>query len=90
MQAAPSQAELLFQQYKTKKEALTGQTKNSILDKYGDASEKEVAPEGLLMGQTEHFMEYDRAGQGLTLVEFSAQLEPCLTQQSTQHTPNTP
>ena len=33
------------------------------MDKYGDASEKEAAPEGLLMGQTEHFMEYDRAGR---------------------------
>ena len=30
------------------------------------------------------------AGQGLTLVHFSAQLEPCLTQEYTLHTPNTP
>jgi len=30
------------------------------------------------------------AGQGLTLVHFSAQLEPCLTQESTLHTLNTP
>jgi len=28
--------------------------------------------------------------QGLTLVHFSAQLEPCLTQESTLHTLNTP
>jgi len=28
--------------------------------------------------------------QGLTLVHFSAQLEPCLTQENTLHTPNTP
>jgi hypothetical protein len=30
------------------------------------------------------------ASQGLTLVHFSAQLEPCLTQENTLHTPNTP
>jgi len=29
-------------------------------------------------------------GQGLTLVHFSAQLEPCLTQSITLHTLNTP
>jgi len=28
--------------------------------------------------------------QGLTPVHFSAQLEPCLTQEDTLHTPNTP
>ena len=28
--------------------------------------------------------------QGLTLVHFSAQLEPCLTQENTLHTLNTP
>jgi hypothetical protein len=28
--------------------------------------------------------------QGLTLVHFSAQLEPCLTQETTLHTLNTP
>ena len=30
------------------------------------------------------------AGQGLTLVHFSAQLEPCLTQENTLYTLNTP
>jgi hypothetical protein len=29
-------------------------------------------------------------GQGLTLVHFSAQLEPCLTHKNTLHTLNTP
>jgi len=31
-----------------------------------------------------------RLGQGLTLVHFSAQLEPCLTQENTLHTLDTP
>ena len=30
------------------------------------------------------------AGQGLTLVHFSAQLDPCLSQESTLHALNTP
>jgi len=30
------------------------------------------------------------SGQGLTLVHFSAQLEPCLTQETTLHTLNAP
>jgi len=29
-------------------------------------------------------------GQGLTLVHFSAQLEPCLSQENSLHTLNTP
>jgi hypothetical protein len=32
----------------------------------------------------------DALSQGLTLVHFSAQLEPCLTQENTLHTLNTP
>jgi hypothetical protein len=32
----------------------------------------------------------DALSQGLTLVHFSAQLEPCLTQEDTLHTLNTP
>jgi len=32
----------------------------------------------------------DEERQGLTLVHFSAQLEPCLTQENTLHTRNTP
>mmetsp|Transcript_20273 Transcript_20273/g.32848 ORF Transcript_20273/g.32848 Transcript_20273/m.32848 type:complete len:581 (+) Transcript_20273:110-1852(+) len=63
MQAAPSQAELLYQQYRKKKDTLTGATKNSILEKYGNAAAADPAPEGLLLGQTENYMEYDRAGR---------------------------
>ena len=36
-----------------------------------------------------HLIAGDR-GQGLTLVHFSAQLEPCLTQENTLHTMHTP
>ena len=33
------------------------------MDKYGDAASKEKPPDGLLMGQTEKYVEYDRAGR---------------------------
>ena len=35
-------------------------------------------------------MEYDSAGQGLTLVHFSAQLESCLTEENTLHSLHIP
>jgi hypothetical protein len=35
-------------------------------------------------------MERSGGGQGLTFVQFSAQLEPCLTQEDTLHNLNTP
>nr|DAD23092.1 TPA_asm: hypothetical protein HUJ06_024555 [Nelumbo nucifera] len=57
MQAASSQAELLFRNYKIIKEKLKSGMKETIMEKYGNAtSDKE-----LLMGQTERHVEYDRA-----------------------------
>ena len=62
-QAGPSAAELLYKQFREKKSKLAEQTRSSILDTYGDASVKQPAPEGLLLGQTEAYSEYDRAGR---------------------------
>lgn len=62
MQAAPSQAEILHQHFKTKKDKLQLKNKDTIMQQYGDAAEK--APEdGLLLGQTERYVEYDAAGR---------------------------
>lgn len=63
MQAAPSQAELLYKNYKINKEKLKSQTKDSIMDKYGNAAAEEVLPRELLLGQSEKEVEYDRAGR---------------------------
>lgn len=63
MQAAPSQAELLYKNYKVSKEKLKSQTKDSIMDKYGNAAAEEVLPKELLLGQSEKEVEYDRAGR---------------------------
>ncbi|KAK7824040.1 pre-mrna-splicing factor slu7-a [Quercus suber] len=63
MQAAPSQAELLYKNYKVIKEKLKSQTKDDILEKYGNAATEGELPRELLLGQTEREVEYDRAGR---------------------------
>lgn len=62
MQAAPSQAEILHQHFKSKKDKLQLKNKDTIMQQYGNAAER--APEdGLLLGQTERYVEYDAAGR---------------------------
>lgn len=63
LQAAPSQAELLYKEFQVKKEKLKSQTKEDIVDKYGNAASEDKPPMELLMGQTEMLVEYDRAGR---------------------------
>jgi pre-mRNA-processing factor SLU7 len=63
MQAAPSQAELLYKNYKGIKEKLKSQTRDTILEKYGNAAAEEEIPMQLLLGQSESQVEYDRAGR---------------------------
>ncbi|DBA94522.1 hypothetical protein WJX77_001894 [Trebouxia sp. C0004] len=62
MQAAPSQAEILHQHFKNKKDKLQLKNKDTIMQQYGDAAEK-APEEGLLLGQTERYVEYDAAGR---------------------------
>ncbi|WOL18966.1 pre-mRNA-splicing factor SLU7 [Canna indica] len=63
MQAAPSQAELLYKNFKVNKEKLKGRTKDTIMEKYGNAASEEALPRELLLGQSEREVEYDRAGR---------------------------
>lgn len=63
MQAAPSQAELLFKNYKVIKEKLKSKMKDAIMEKYGNAATVEELPKELIFGQTEKEVEYDRAGR---------------------------
>ncbi len=63
LQAAPSQAELLHREFKVKKDKLKTQTKQDIMDTYGNAASGDMPPMELLLGQTEHQVEYDRAGR---------------------------
>lgn len=63
MQAAPSQAELLFKNYKIIKDKLKNKTRDTIMEKYGNAASEEALPRELLLGQSEREIEYDRAGR---------------------------
>ena len=63
MQAAPSQAELLYKNFKVMKEKLKSHTKDSIVEKYGNAADEDKLPRELLLGQSERQFEYDRAGR---------------------------
>ncbi|KAK4366083.1 hypothetical protein RND71_013963 [Anisodus tanguticus] len=63
MQSAPSQAELLYKNYKINKEKLKVQTKDDVMEKYGNAASDETLPRELLLGQSEKEVEYDRAGR---------------------------
>ncbi|KAM5553171.1 hypothetical protein ABKV19_025407 [Rosa sericea] len=71
MQAAPSQAELLFKNYKVIKEQLKSKMKDAIMEKYGNAATVEELPKELLFGQTEKEVEYDRAGRVIKGMETS-------------------
>ncbi|KAK1283290.1 Pre-mRNA-splicing factor SLU7 [Acorus calamus] len=63
MQAAPSQAELLYKNFKINKEKLKTEVKDTIMQKYGNAASEEQLPRELLLGQSEREIEYDRAGR---------------------------
>ncbi|KAL6956575.1 hypothetical protein U1Q18_040657 [Sarracenia purpurea var. burkii] len=63
IQAAPSQAELLYKNYKVNKDKLKSQVKETIVEKYGNAASEEQLPKELLLGQSEREVEYDRAGR---------------------------
>ncbi|PPD79477.1 hypothetical protein GOBAR_DD23591 [Gossypium barbadense] len=71
MQAAPSQAELLYKNYKVIKEKLKSKTKDTIMEKYGNAATEEEIPVELLLGQSERQVEYDRAGRIIKGMETS-------------------
>ncbi|XP_021854980.1 pre-mRNA-splicing factor SLU7-A [Spinacia oleracea] len=63
MQAAPSQAELLYKNFKVNKEKLKSQVKDTIMEKYGNAASEMDIPRELLLGQSDRQVEYDRAGR---------------------------
>ncbi|KAJ8440810.1 hypothetical protein Cgig2_000698 [Carnegiea gigantea] len=63
LQAAPSQAELLYKNFKINKEKLKSHMKETIMEKYGNAATQEEIPRELLLGQSERQVEYDRTGR---------------------------
>ncbi|KAL5542266.1 hypothetical protein UlMin_009976 [Ulmus minor] len=71
MQAAPSQAELLFRTFKVKTENKKAEKKMTLMEKYGNAASGEEPPRELLLGQSECQVEYDRAGRLIKGLETS-------------------
>ncbi|KAK1402897.1 Pre-mRNA-splicing factor SLU7 [Heracleum sosnowskyi] len=63
LQAAPSQAELLYKNLKANKEKLKAKVEDTIMEKYGNAATVNQLPKELLLGQSEKQVEYDRAGR---------------------------
>mmetsp|Transcript_8584 Transcript_8584/g.24666 ORF Transcript_8584/g.24666 Transcript_8584/m.24666 type:complete len:547 (-) Transcript_8584:75-1715(-) len=71
LQGVPSQAEALFKNFKEKKKVLDTKSKKSIEETYGNAASD--APEDMfLFGQTEKYVEYDRAGRLIKGTESKA------------------
>lgn len=51
LQAAPSQAEFVFKNYKLEKEQLRSQMKEKLPDKYGNAADQDQLPREVLWGE---------------------------------------
>jgi pre-mRNA-processing factor SLU7 len=63
LNANPTQGELLHDAFKEKKEELRESSKVGVLAKYGGEEHLAKPPQELLLGQTEEYVEYSRAGQ---------------------------
>ncbi|TPX56580.1 hypothetical protein PhCBS80983_g04432 [Powellomyces hirtus] len=63
MQANPTQAALLYEDYQSKKGAVSEKIKNSILQQYGGAEHLAAPPKELLLAQSEQYVEYSQTGR---------------------------
>jgi pre-mRNA-processing factor SLU7 len=71
VQALPSLAEVMYKQFKEKKEGLNKKNTQEVLEKYGNEGKK-PSEEVLLLGQTEAYVEYDRTGRVIKGQEVKA------------------
>lgn len=59
----PTQADILYKQTSVKKSNVDNIKKSSLLEKYRGAAEHlDVLPQELLLGQTEHYVEFSQNG----------------------------
>lgn len=61
--ANPSQAELMFEQFKQKKEALKSKRSSEVLAKYGGSEHMNAPPKELLVSASESYVEYSETGE---------------------------
>ncbi|PNW85593.1 hypothetical protein CHLRE_03g194000v5 [Chlamydomonas reinhardtii] len=71
MQANPSLAEMLYKQFKEKKEQLDGKDKEDVVAKYGSAAAP-VPEDVKALAASERYVEYDRTGRVVKGVEVKA------------------
>ncbi|KAG7671044.1 hypothetical protein Ndes2437A_g04689 [Nannochloris sp. 'desiccata'] len=71
LQATPSQAEAAYKAFQMKKASLQGQSKSTLLDKYGSAASAPTEDILALRG-TEAYVEYDAAGRVIRGQEVKA------------------
>jgi pre-mRNA-processing factor SLU7 len=62
LEANPSAAQLMFEEYKKKKEQLKDSRKTAVLARYG-AESSDMLPQELLLAQSEHYVEYSEDGK---------------------------
>ncbi|CAK9293260.1 unnamed protein product [Gordionus sp. m RMFG-2023] len=62
-QSEPTKLELLYREFKEKREELKGDLRNTLYDKYGRQEDFEAPPVQLLLAQNESYIEYSRTGQ---------------------------
>jgi pre-mRNA-processing factor SLU7 len=60
VQAAPSQAALMYEQFKQKKEAHKEKQRNALIAKYGGEEHLEAPDKRLIFAQTDQYVEYSR------------------------------
>lgn len=63
LQAEPTKAELLNQEFGVKKDEFKQEMKESILERYGGEEHLQAPPKELIFAQTEEYIEYARDGQ---------------------------
>ncbi|TPX43270.1 hypothetical protein SeMB42_g02159 [Synchytrium endobioticum] len=63
LQANPTQGELLFKEYQSKKATVADKQKESILARYGGEEHLHAPPKELLLAQTEQYVEYSQTGR---------------------------
>lgn len=77
MLANPSLAEMMYKQFKTKKDSLTKQSAEQVAQKYGNAGEKMPEEVSQLMS-TERYVEYDRNGRVVKGTETKVHVCMCV------------
>lgn len=62
LNANPTQGEMLYKQFQSKKSTFSSTQRDSIISKYGGEEHLHAPPPEMLGAQTEHYVEYSQQG----------------------------